>query len=142
MAKSAYQNGRASSMPSGLLTGLAAGMGAILLGTAIIALLVHREVMSVEKIGYGIMGMLLAASAVSAHSACRRIKRQRMVVCLLSAVILWLSLLALTALFFGGQYDGALVTGGLILCGSGCVMLLGGREKRGGNRRNRRNKHR
>jgi len=47
-----------------------------------------------------------------------KIKRQKIVVSLLSGAVLYMILLSITALFFGGQYSGVGETGLLILCGS------------------------
>ena len=56
-------------------------------------------------------------------------------VCLLAGGIYWLTLLAITALFFGGQYHGIAATGATILAGCGTICLLGIRSKKGSGRR-------
>lgn len=135
MGNAAKRNGRTVSMGAGIGAGLLFSLITTLLGAAIIAVLLDREVLPWERVGYGIMVLLPIAAAAGTQIACSRIRRQRMAVCLISAAAFWLTLLGATALFFGGQYDGAVVTGGLIIAGSGCVMLLGGRENRAGKRR-------
>lgn len=136
------RNGRTVSMPAGIVTGAAVSIAATLAGAAILALMLDREIIAWEQIGYGILILLPLAAAIGTSTAYKRICRQRMAVCLLSAAAFWGILLAITALFFGGRFEAVGVTGGLILAGSGCVMLLGGREKRAGKRRNRKNIHR
>ena len=135
MVKNQKMTGRASSMPAGLAYGLAVSMAVTLLGSALLASLVDRETLAWENVGYGVMAMVLAASFLGATAALGKIKRQKLPVGLLSGMIYWLCLLAITALFFGGQYDGAGVTGLLILGGSICAVLLHSGQKRGGKRR-------
>ena len=48
---------------------------------------------------------------------------------LFAGVGFWATLIAITALFFGGQYDGMLVTGLVILAASGIVALTGLRRE-------------
>lgn len=123
------------SLPGGLSIGAAVSMGITLIAAALLAKLVDMEKLPWEKIGYGIMVTLLAASFLGAAAAYGRVKRQRLMVCLLSGVAYYGLLLALTALFFGGQYEAMGVTGALILAGSGTAGLLGLREGRGGKHR-------
>lgn len=136
------RNGRTVSMPSGILAGTGVSLGVTLAGAGILAQLVNGEIIAWEQIGYGILILIPVAAAAGAQMACLQIRKQRMAVCLLSAAAFWGALLSITALFFGGQFEAVGVTGGLILAGSGCVMLLGGREKRAGKRQIRKNMHR
>lgn len=126
--------GRAMSMPAGLAWGTGLSLMITIVGAAVLAWMVDRELMAWEQVGYGVMLVLLAASSAGAAGAAGKIKRQRLAVCLGTGALYWLSLMAITALFFGGQYEAVGVTGLLILAGSGCVLLLGCREKRGGKR--------
>jgi len=136
MAGIGKRNGRTVSMGAGIGTGLLMSMLTILIGAAVIAVLVEKELLAWEQIGYGILVLLPVSAAIGAQTACSRIRRQRMAVCLISAASLWAALLLITALFFGAQYEAVGVSGGLIIAGSGCVLLLGGREKTGGKRPN------
>lgn len=126
--------GRAMSMPGGLAAGAAVSLAVTLFSAALIANMVDTGRLPEEKIGYGIMVLLLAASFLGAVVANGRIKRQRLMVSMLSGGIFFLILLSITALFFGGQYSGVGVTAGLILAGSGAAALLGLRQGRGGKR--------
>lgn len=127
--------GKAMSMPGGLAVGAGVSLGVTLLMAAVLAKLVDAERMAWENIGYGIMVLLLAASFAGAMVSFGKIKRQRMLVCGLSGVIYFAMLLAITALFFGGQYSAVGVTALLVLAGSGTAALLGLRQGRGGKRK-------
>jgi Na+/H+ antiporter NhaA len=99
----------------GILCGtiISAVVGALLLGW-----LIDSETMTTNSIGYGSMVILLAASALGALVAKNRIKHRTLVVCLLSGTGYYLSLLSITALFFGGEYHGFWVGSILIMAAS------------------------
>ena len=88
----------------------------------------------VEKIGYGIMVLLIVSSFAGAMISFGRIKRQRMLVCIVSGVIYFAMLMSMTALFFGGQYSAVGTIALLVLAGSGAAALLGLRQGRGAKR--------
>lgn len=130
--------GRAMSMPAGLMVGGGISLGITILLTAAFAWLLNTERLQWEKIGYWIMGMLLIGSFSGAMTACGKIKRQRLLVSLLSGALYMGTLLAITALFFGGQYDGVVVTAILVMGGSlaaGLLGLRGGRKNSGTHKR-------
>lgn len=123
--------GKTRSMPGGLAVGWIASAVVTLLGAMIVAYLLDSGKMQMSGIGYGTMIILLAGAIFGAVLAFRCIRRQRLVVCLLSGAVYFLSLLALTALFFGGQYEGIGVTALVILGASLAVGLMGLKPKRG-----------
>lgn len=127
--------GRAMSMPGGLAIGGVTSLSVTLIIAAILAKLVEGETMPESSIGYGVMVLLMLASFAGAMVSCGKIKRQRLAVCLLSGVIYFLTLMAITALFFGGQYSAVGVTALLVLCGSALAILAGMGGKRGGKHR-------
>lgn len=127
--------GRASSMPIGLLIGVAVSMGITIVSAALLARLVESEKMKEAWIGYGIMVILWTASFVGALSAHARIKRQRLLVCILSGLAYFSALLCITALFFGGQYEAVGVTAILVMGGAVVAALTGGNKSRGGKHR-------
>ncbi len=128
-------SGRASSMPGGLAAGALAELlmtvGLAALGAKLIDLGYFQE----NAIGYFAMGILLLSSFVGAVIAAGRIKRRRLLVCILSGAVYFGMLLSMTALFFGGQYSGVGVTAIMVLCGVGLSILAGFRGERGGKRR-------
>lgn len=130
--------GRASSIPAGLAAG--ATVNIILTGilTAVLALLLDRERIPWDAVGYGILIMILLSAYLGAVTARNRIRRQRLLVCLMSGGIYFAILLSVTALFFGGQYEAVGVTALLVAGGTGCAALPAPRQGRGvGNRRRR-----
>ncbi len=135
MAMNHKATGRAMSMPSGLAFGAGVSLCITLFFTALIAKLVEAEKMRLEQIGYGVMIMLMTASFLGALLAAGKIKRQRLMVCMLSGVIYFGILMSITALFFGGQYEAVGVTGVLVMGGAMLAVLTGAHEKRGGRRR-------
>lgn len=127
--------GRAISMPVGLLVGCGVSMAVTLIAAGVLAKLLDSEKLAWENVGYGIEATLLLASFCGSMAAFRKIKRQRLVVCAVSGILYFCMLLALTALFFGGQYESVWLTAGLILAGSGGAALLGLRGEGKGRRK-------
>ena len=127
--------GVASGMAGGLAAGTAAAFGLTLLLGGILAFFIGREVVRQENLGYGVMAILFLAGALGFSVAYRRIQRRRLLVFLLSAAAFLVSLTALTALFFGGQFEGIFPTAMLIIGGSGTAFLLSMRRESGAKHR-------
>ena len=127
-------SGRASSMVGGISGGLmwSACITAVL--AALSAKMVDLEWIGEKDIGYCAMVILITASFAGSNIAWKKIKRQRLLVCVLSGSLYFLVLMGMTALFFGGQYEAVGVTFLLVICGTSLVLLGGERKNRGGKR--------
>lgn len=121
--------GRASGMPGGIAAGVACAMCISLLLGAMLAFLISREVIRQENMGYWIMPILFAASGAGSCLSYRKIQRRRVLVFSLTAGSYLVCLLFLTALFFGGQFEGFFPTALLIIGGSGTAFFLFGARK-------------
>ena len=108
-------SGTAMSMPAGLGIGLLVALVITIAGAAITAWLISSEKIGEGSSGYAVMVILALAAGLGALSAVYLIKKQRLQVCMLSGVCYYLSLLAMTALLFGGQYQGMGVSAIVIL---------------------------
>ena len=128
MADNQKLTGRTMSMPGGLAMGGICSLLITIGCAAALAWLVAEERMAEGSIGYGVMVLLLLASFAGAIVAWSRIKRQRMLVCMLSGAVYFATLLSITALFFGGQYSAVGVTALLVFCGSMLAAMLGLRQ--------------
>ena len=124
--------GTAVSMPMGIGIGCGISMILTILGAGTVAKLISDEILRETAIGYGAMGIVLLASVCGAAIAANKVKKRRLQVSLLVGTGYFLMLFAMTALFFGGQYQGIGVTALLVLAGTGTVVLLGSREKKSG----------
>lgn len=124
--------GTAVSMPAGIAMGCAASLLITAAGSLLVARLISDEILVDTAIGYGSMVIVLLASALGAVISTRKVKRLRLQVSLLTGASYYAALLGITALFFGGQYQGMGVTALLVLAGTGTVILLGAREKKPG----------
>ncbi|MBQ9839106.1 MAG: TIGR04086 family membrane protein [Oscillospiraceae bacterium] len=116
--------GTAASIPGGIAAAAGVATALTLLLSGLIAWLVLQERIGESAIGYGAMVVLLLSSFVCGVLASAMVKHRRMVVCLLSGLTYFLCLLACTALFFGGRYQGLGVTALLILAGSVSAALI------------------
>lgn len=117
--------GTASSMPVGFTVAATGSLLMSIAGAALSGYLISKEVLQESSIGYCAMVLILLSSIVGAAIAVGRIKRRRVFVCMISGLIYFGILLCMTALFFGGQYQGIPVTGLLVLAGCALVALLG-----------------
>ena len=132
--------GTAKSMPYGLVLGwlMSAGLTAAACGG--LAWLIISGKTGWEAMGYGAIVTLLGASYAGAAVACKINMHRKLLVCILSGVIYLCSLVAITALLFGGNIEGAWLSALLVAGGSGTAALVHCAEKRdkGGRRKKRR----
>lgn len=124
--------GTASSMPAGLALGGCVSLTVTILGSILAANLVLRELLPESSVGYCAMIILLVSSYLGATVSVGRIKHRKLYVCVLTGVIYYGLLLAITALFFGGQYQGMGVTALVVAAGCAAAILIGmnGRKRR------------
>lgn len=123
--------GRASSVPAGLATGGLTGLAIMLIISYLAAYMASRELLDRDMFGYCAMAVLILASFVSAKVAVAKIKKMPLQMAAASGLVLYVLLLSMTALFFGGQYDAMGVTLVLVLIGSGAGgILASGKPKR------------
>ena len=135
MVRNKKVTGTAKSVPVGIFIGTLAALGVTVTGSLITAWLVINEKTSENAIGYFAMLILLAASMAGAYTAQSLVKHQRMVICASVGVAYYISLLAVTALFFGGQYQGMGVTALTVAAGIGAVILIGLKGENGHRRK-------
>lgn len=128
MGKTGHQ--RAASTGAGLAMGLGASLLLTVIVLTITAKLIQKEMIPEESVGYGIMISLLLGSFGGAVTGAMMIQRRKGIICLSAGALYWAALIAITALFFGGQYQSVGVTGVLILAGAGAAALLTVKEKR------------
>lgn len=120
--------GRALSIPAGLAIGALVSMLITILISAISAHLISAEVMGQDWIGYCAVAALLAGALEGAATAAARVKHQYLIICLLNGITFYCVLLCLTALLFGGQYEGMGVTLFVVMTGSAVAALLMNRQ--------------
>lgn len=132
--------GTAASIPAGIGIGLGVSIIVTLLGAAGTAYLATAEMIGENRIGYAAMVILFVAAVSGAATAVGRTKRLRLQISLLAGISYFLMLLAVTALFFGGMYEGVGTTLILVLLGSLLVAVIPVRKAR--HRRIRHKTHR
>ena len=87
------------------------------------AILLDSQTIQESGVGYGSMLLLLLSSAAGTFTAAKTIKRQMLPMGMLSGLCYYAMLLAITTLFFGGQYQGMGVTALVVMAGC-CVTAL------------------
>lgn len=126
-----WNSGKAVSIPKGLVMGNSISLGLTLLLSLALAGLISQERLAWSQVGYGILAILFISALLGTAVSVKAVKRQRLMIAMGSGLLFWATLIAITALFFGGQYDGMLVTGLIILAACGTVALTGLRGERG-----------
>ncbi len=134
MAVSQKMNGRAMSLPGGVLIGSLSALGWTVVVSVILAKLIEMGTLHENAVGYGSMIILLTASMLGSRIAWGKVKRQRAAVCFSTGGIYLLMLMATTVLFFGGQYEAVGVTTFLVGAGCSVTLLMSLREKNSGSR--------
>ena len=122
--------GTAVTIPAGV--GIGGGISLLLtaVGACVVAKLISAAVIQENAIGYGAMMIILASSIGGSAIAVNKVKKRMLQVCALVGILYYVMLLAMTAVFFGGQYQGMGVTALLILAGCGAVILIAGRQRK------------
>ena len=111
-------------LPKSLGISMIVSVGSALAGSAVGAWLLSSEKIEERNIGYITMILLLVSSFLGALVATRLINEKRMLVCLCAGSVYLLSLLGITALFFGGIYSGVGESALVILAGVLSVALI------------------
>ena len=123
MSQKRSVNESASGIPKGIGISLIVCIITTLLGMAVSAYLIHKEMIAQESAEIAAILILTVSSAAGAFTAINTVKRMRLQMSLLSGVAYFLLLLSMTALFFGGQYNGIVTAVFAILGGSGIAVL-------------------
>ena len=131
---------KSMTIPAGLALGVGTALAVTGIGAGLGAWAVLRGMIPEGTLGYLVMTILLLSAAAGAAVAAGTIQRLRGQMCLAVGGGYLLSLLAITAAFFGGQYQGIGVTALMVLCGTVLVILLapGGKNRAGCRRRKKR----
>lgn len=134
--------GSTRTLPAGIGIGMLISLAITMILTAIVAGLINGEYLAESSIDIGVTVIQLLSSVVGAWAAYSLVKSRRLLVCLATGCGYYLLLLACTALFFGGQYQGIGISALVILAGDLVVGLLGlkGNKNRTVNRRKIKNR--
>jgi len=125
MVRNKKVTGTSKSIPVGICTGTGAALAATFAGSLFTAWLISFEKIGENAIGYCAIVILMLSSMLGGYLAQATVKHQRLVMCTATGAAYYLSLLAITALFFGGQYQGMGVTALVVAAGVGVMILMG-----------------
>ena len=116
--------GTATAIPIGVLWGAIISTLMTVISALILTWLTLNEITNQQTLGYCIMGSLLCAAMVGSFVSAALVKRRKLLICLMTGLTYYITLFAITALFFGGKFQGAAVVGLLIAIGSLIVGML------------------
>lgn len=111
-------NGRALPFSQGIALGVLVSIVLTCLLSAILTWLIISERVGETLIGYVIMSIIFISTLSGSMLAASQIKRRRMLVCQTTGGIYYITLLILTALCFGGKYQGIGVTATMVFAGN------------------------
>lgn len=117
-------SGKTMGIPAGIAIGTLISLVISIAGAAVSAWLVSSEKIGEGGIGYAALVVVALAAVSGAWFCTSMIKRLRLQMCMLSGACYFLALLAMTALFFGGQYQGIGAIAVVILCGCAVIAFL------------------
>ena len=117
------KSGKTIGIPAGIAIGTLISLVVSIVGAAVSAWLVSSEKIGEGGIGYASLIIVALATVGGAWFSVSMIKRLRLQMCMLSGACYFLCLLGMTALFFGGQYQGIGSVAIAVICGSGIVAL-------------------
>ena len=117
--------GTAKSIPAGIGIGLLVSLICTLALAALAAYLILAEITPQDSIGYWAIGILLVSTITGSLTAVRYIQRLKLQMSFLSAGCYFALLLAITALFFGGQYQGMGTTAVTVFAGAAASAGVG-----------------
>lgn len=123
--KTMFKRNTASSLPVGIGIGLLVSLVITMIGAALTAYMVDKQIIPQDALGYGCVVTLLMSACCGALVSVKRVKRLRMQVCMISGACYYIMLLGITALFFGGQYEGMGITALVVLGGALAVAIAG-----------------
>lgn len=129
MSYQAKATKKAVSIPVGLAMGLGISWAVTILLTVIFAFLMLTEKIKITMLSPTAVGIVMFASFAGAMTAAKKIDAHRLMICLASGGVYYISLVCCNALFFDGAYQG-LIPALLLLIGS-CLLagVLGMRQK-------------
>ena len=114
----------------GLLVGVLVSLGIMLLSVGLLAFMISKGSLQESSIGYAVLAILLLSSALGASMAVGITEKKRLFTGIVTTLAYGLCLLACTALFFGGEYQGVGVTLLVLLAGGILPALIGSKEKK------------
>ena len=129
-------------MASKLALGTAVCIGVTVLCAAVGAAMISSGTIPESAIGYGALGTLALSSMAGALAGGWKIQEKRLYLCLLVAAEYVALLLAMTATFFGGQYEGVGLSVIMAILGAFGAAIVGQGRGNGRNLRKSKIKHR
>ena len=122
--------GRASGVPAGLATGTTVSTIVTVILSTVIAHLIAKEMIEMNAVGYGAILILLVSSMAGGWTAAKKIKKMPMEMALANGAVYFVILVLLTAVVFGGRYQGMGVTFLCVGIGSVIAGISAGKGRR------------
>lgn len=122
MGKKEYGN-MEKSIPAAIGIGALISLLTMIIGTAVMTLLLANQTIEENTVGYGVLLVIILSVVIGSTVSILLARSRVLIVSLCTALTFALVLLAMTAMFFGGQYSGVPVTL-LVMAGSAISVAL------------------
>ena len=128
-------------LPSAVMIGLGCCVLTTAILTVIAAYFISGEILAEQNLSYCAMAILFVSSLSGAWMSVKYAKEKRIITGMVTGAVYYLCLIAVTALFFEGRYQGLSETALLIFGGVGIVILMGLRPQKQTYSRRRKKTH-
>ena len=106
MVRQARGKGKIPVIPAAVGIGLGAAWILTILGAVVMTFALAGETISIDSMGFGIVVILFVSTFAASMVATWYAKGKKMQISLITAGVYFLTLLAMNAIFFGGEYRG------------------------------------
>ena len=110
MVKLTRDRSKATVIPIAVGIGLGVAWILTILGAVVLTFALAGETISMDAMGFGIVVVLFVSTFTGSMIAVWYAKGQRMQISMITAGVYFLTLLAMNAIFFGGEYKGVWVS--------------------------------
>ena len=107
------------SIPAAIGIGALISFMTMIIGAAVMTLLLANQTIEESAMGYGVLLIIILSVVIGSTVSILLARNRVLVVSLCTALTFALALLAMTAMFFGGQYSGVPVT--LLVMGGSAI---------------------
>lgn len=119
-----YKEKRVKNIPTGIMTGTLVGAVLILAGIFLITILLLTERLQIDNTGLVVMSITLVAALAGSFTSAMTTRSNLLLVTVSTGGALLLILLAITAVFFEGQFAGFPATLALVMGSSLAAALI------------------
>lgn len=131
------ENAKLKTLIKQSIAGSITGILFLMVSAAILSTLILNGSIPEKRINYFVLVLIVVSVFLGTMIGRKNAEEYKRIVCIITGIAIFCSLLFVTAVLFGGRYNGVGETGLLILCGCALPIFLkpnGGKKKKAGSR--------